>query len=252
MPGSVGTDVQGAIGWLILDNPERRNAVNLDMYTAIPTAVAELTSDPAVRVIILRGAGDEAFNAGSDISEFQEKRIGAAAAADYAAIEYDAWDAVLDIEMPVIALIHGPCMGGGTALALCADIRFAADDARFAVPPAKLGVGYPPRAARALGAAVGMSFALEMVFTAEAIDAQEALRIGLVSAVIPKLELDTHVATVASRIADNAPLTLRATKLALRDDPAAGAAAAACFDSADYREGIAAFTEKRRPKFEGR
>ena len=251
MPGSVTAEVDGPIGRLILDNPDRRNAVDLAMYEAIPAAAQSLADHSDVRVVILRGHGEAAFNAGSDISEFTEKRMGSTEAAAYAAVEHRAHDAVLDLAAPVLALIHGPCMGGGMALALCADLRFAGDDASFAVPPARLGVGYPPRGARALAAAVGPSAALEMIYTAAPMDAAHALRIGLVNAVFPKADLDDRVESTARRIAANAPLTLRAAKLAVRGDPGAEAAARACFDSDDYREGLAAFAEKRRPRFEG-
>jgi enoyl-CoA hydratase len=252
LAGRVQIQVDGPIGWLILDNPERRNAVDLAMYEAIAAAAGSLAATPGMRLVVIRGAGDEAFNAGSDISEFTEKRMGAEAAASYAAVEHRAHDAVLDLPMPVLAMIHGPCMGGGTALALCADLCYAADDASFAVPPARLGVGYPPRGSRALAQAVGSATALELIYTASPVDAAEALRIGLVNEVVAKDQLENRVRDVAARIAANAPLTLRAAKLALRSDPAADAAAAACFDSADYREGLEAFAAKRRPEFEGR
>lgn len=252
MPGTVAVEVADSIGWLILDNSGRRNAVDLAMHEAIPAAAEVLAGNPDLRVVILRGAGDEAFSAGSDISEFEEKRMGGATASEYAAVEHRAHDAVLGLAVPVLAMIHGPCMGGGTALALCADLRFASDDATFAVPPARLGVGYPPRGVNALAAAVGRATALELLFTAAPIDAERALQIGLVNAVIQTPQLDETVAAVAGRMAANAPLTLRAAKQAINGDPDAEAAARACFDSADYREGLAAFAEKRRPEFEGR
>ena len=193
-----------------------------------------------------------AFGAGSDISEFATQRIGAAAER-YNTVEEAAVQAVERIPVPVLALIHGPCMGGGAGMALCADLRFAADDATFAIPPAKLGVGYPVPSTARLAAAVGRSRAKDLIFSGRAVDAAEALRIGLVDAVLPKAMLDGHVAAYAAQIVRNAPLTIAAAKLALDhgDTDATRAAVAACYASDDYREGIRAFGEKRRPVFDG-
>jgi enoyl-CoA hydratase/carnithine racemase len=210
--------------------------------------------------VVLRGEGTTAFGAGSDIREFTERRTGDAARA-YNAVESAAAEAIESIPVPVLAAIHGPCMGGGIGLALCADIRYAADDARFAVTPAKLGVGYPADSMARLARTVGAPRARELVLTARTVDATEAVRIGLVHAVLPKSDLDAHVATVARDIAALAPLTLRAAKASLEDraDGAGGADTArrdaliaACYASADYAEGIRAYLEKRPPDFTGR
>jgi enoyl-CoA hydratase/carnithine racemase len=210
--------------------------------------------------VVLRGAGDVAFGAGSDISEFAEERRGERARR-YNAVEAAAAAAIESITVPVLALVHGPCRGGGIGLALCADVRYAADDATFAVPPASLGVGYPVDSLARLRTVVGPSVAKELLFTARVLDAAEALRVGLVNAVVPKAELDDHVAAVARRIVAGAPLTIAAAKLAVdqlgrpeheRDGAAIAAAVQRCYDSDDYAEGIAAFSEKRAPRFEGR
>ncbi len=251
--GTVRATIDGAIAHLLIDNPARRNAMSLDMYAAVPDAVRSIVEAPDVRVVVLRGAGDIAFGAGSDISEFAAKRTGAAAL-DYNAVEELAVRAVESIAVPVLALIHGPCMGGGAGMALCADIRFASDDATFAIPPAKLGVGYPVTSTARLRETVGVSRAKDLIFSGRAIDADEALRIGLVDAVVPKAALDAHVEAYARLVARNAPLTIVAAKRALAhgDTAETRAAIAACYSSADYAEGIRAFAEKRRPTFEGR
>jgi enoyl-CoA hydratase len=248
----VRASVDGPVGTLVIDNPDRRNAMNLAMYASVPDAVAQVCTDD-VRVVILRGRGTDAFGAGSDISEFATNRTGAAAVS-YNAVEAAAAHAIESIPVPVLALIHGACMGGGVGLALCADLRYAANDARFAVTPGKLGVGYPPDSMARLVAAVGAPRAKELVLTARTIDATEAAHIGLVNAVVAKAQLDAHVAEVAATIATLAPLTLRAAKLALADPDSTATADAVqrCYDSADYAEGIRAYGEKRRARFEGR
>lgn len=254
---TVRVEHSGAVAHLIIDNPDRRNAMTAAMYEATPSAVDELLADEQVRVVILRGEGTEAFGAGSDISEFPTRRLGERAV-DYDAAEHAAWEAIAGIEVPVIAAIHGPCMGGGIAMALQADLRIAADDARFAVPPARLGIAYPPEALARLVQLVGAAQAKHLLFTAEVIDATTAERIGLVQEVVAKAELDERVATLAERIGRLAPLSHRATKasIAALSDPdrlePAAAARRRCYESADFKEGIDAFLEKRRPVFEGR
>jgi enoyl-CoA hydratase/carnithine racemase len=249
--GTIRAEVDGPVGTLVIDNPDRRNAMDLAMYAAVPDAVATLLAHDGLRVVVLRGAGDRAFGAGSDISEFRAKRTGEAAA-HYNATEAAAAHAIESIPVPVLAAIHGACMGGGVGLALCADLRYAADDAKFAVTPAKLGVGYPPDSMGRLVDAVGAPRAKELVFTAQVIDAAEAERIGLVNQVLPKADLDAHVANVAAAISQLAPLSLRAAKSAAHDRASAADDAARCYSSADFLEGIDAHLTKRSPHFEGR
>jgi enoyl-CoA hydratase/carnithine racemase len=239
----------GAVGKLLISNADKHNAMTLGMYEKLPEAVAELAG---TRVVILSGEGTKAFGAGSDISEFKEKRMGAKAAGEYSTVERNATDALLAISSPVIAAIHGPCMGGGLNLALAADVRYCADDAKFAVPPGKLGIGYPLELMELLVRTVGRSTAKELVFTAKVINAEEALRIGLVNAVVPKADLDDYVHAVANDMAKLAPLTLRAAKLACDQLDGAGQACEECYESHDYIEGIEAFMGRRAPEFEGR
>ncbi|MDH3755202.1 MAG: enoyl-CoA hydratase-related protein [Acidimicrobiia bacterium] len=248
---NVRAERSGQVGSLIIDNPDRRNAMTRQMYADVPQAVEQLVAGGDLRCVILRGAGNEAFCAGSDVSEFKTQRT-ANSAADYAGIEHRAFGAIAELSTPTIAAIHGPCMGGGVALATSCDLRIAADDATFSVPPGKLGVGYAVDGAQNLARLIGVPQAKMLLLTACVIDAAEALRIGLVNQVVAKDHLDEHVHDLTQRISQLAPLTLTAAKLALDHRPEAHDAVRACFASADYREGIASFEQKRRPSFEGR
>lgn len=260
MPGQIRTVTEGHLGWIIFDHPERRNAISAHMWDAIPAAAAALDADPTVRVILMRGAGDVAFVSGADISEFENTRTGPHAE------EYDrgnarAFAALANLSKPLIALIHGFCVGGGCALSLTADLRYAAADAMFGIPAARLGLGYTAQGLEALVNIVGYAYAKEIFFTARRFNAAEALQMGLVNRVLPKAELEGHVLQVAAEIAANAPLTIRSAKLSLRelmkqpavrDDAAIAQAIRACYASEDYAEGVRAFLEKRRAAFQGK
>jgi enoyl-CoA hydratase/carnithine racemase len=261
MAGSVRIEREGALAWLIFDHAERRNAITTAMWQALPGAVAELDADPSVRVVVLRGAGDKAFVSGADISEFERARTGADAASEYDRTTARAFDALASLGKPLLAMIHGFCIGGGMATALGADLRYAADDAVFAIPAARLGLGYHMAGLDALARLVGPASAKEILFTARRYTAPAALELGLVNAVFAKSELEREVRAIAAAIAENAPLTLKSAKLTLRElarDPAERDVAAvrgsilACFESDDYREGVRAFLEKRAPRFTGR
>jgi enoyl-CoA hydratase/carnithine racemase len=250
----------GGVAWLALRNPARLNALRLEMWEAIPALVGALDADPAVRVVVLRGDGRDAFASGADISEFGARRADPVSATAYEETTARAFEALLGCAKPVVAMIHGVCIGGGLAVAACADLRVAADDARFALPAARLGLGYHLAGVERLVALVGAANAAEVFFTARQYTAVEALRIGLVNQVVPKVELDDFTTAYVGAIAANAPLTLRAAKRAIREvgrDPgerdvaAVARLIAACFASADYLEGVRAFLEKRAPRFRG-
>ncbi len=257
--GQLRFERDGTIGRMVFDNTARRNAINAEMWRAIPQAMSQFESDPKVRCVILRGEGETAFAAGADISEFEQNRSSGDQVRAYEAAVDAAHAAIQSSAMPVIALIHGFCVGGGLATALSCDLRYADESARFAIPAARLGLGYGVQSNNRLTATVGHAAAREIMYTARLYDAQEALAMGLVNRVIADTDLDEYVEQVALRIAANAPLTVAASKIAFEsliaatgDYAAAEAAVEVCMKSDDYVEGRRAFMEKRKPQFKAR
>lgn len=262
----LGTDkvighIDGAVGHLTLNQPEKLNAMSHGMWSGVIEAMAAFAADDGVRVVILRGAGGRAFCAGADISEFDTLRHTPEAVAKYDGNVRTALDAITEIDKPTIAHIEGYCVGGGFELALCCDLRFATDSSKFGIPAAKLGLGYGFEDVRALVRTVGPAVAKEILFTARRFDAHEAMQMGLVNRVLPADDLAGFVSETAAAITSNAPLTHKASKRTihevlkdreLRDEALCKRLVEACFASADYAEGRKAFMEKRTAQFQGR
>jgi enoyl-CoA hydratase/carnithine racemase len=249
------------IATVTFNRPQVRNAFNLAMWTALPGIVDDLARDPAVRGIVFRGAGEEAFASGADISEFKEQRKDRATAEAYNARTEAAYHAMETCPKPTVAMIYGFCMGGAIAIALACDLRFSAETGKFAIPAGRLGIVYGLHSVKRLVSLVGPAAAKDILFSARALDAAEALRIGFVNRVVPAGELASHTYEYLAKVADNAPLSVQAAKFiveAIVEDGGVarkaeiGRLQIAAFESEDYREGTAAFMEKRRPRFTGR
>ncbi len=248
------------IGWMTFNNPARRNAMSLEMWEGIGAILEDFEKDDSVRVVVMKGAGGKAFVSGADISEFKEKRNNAEAAAHYNAVSEGARSQLSNLAKPLIAMIDGFCLGGGLAVALAADMRFATEQSQFGVPAARLGIAYGFDGLRKLVSLVGPAMANEIMFTANRINANEALRIGLINRVISGDELESTVRDLAMTIVNNAPLSVNASKVTIkevlkdesdRDMDKLARIAKTCFDSADYAEGRQSFMEKRQPVFTG-
>ena len=259
--GRIGLRTEGTVRWLVFDRPARHNALSLGMVEAALAAVRDFCANDAQRVLVLTGGGGRAFISGADLAEFAEERDTAGAERRFSTLSADLFEAVADCPKPTIAAIHGYCFGGGVALAAACDLRYAADDARFSVPAAKLGLAYSLAFTKWVVDLAGPSAAREILYTGRRYDSAEAERLGLVNRVYPKAALDAEVAQIAGTISRNAPLSVRAAKQTIgyllsdpadRDRSACDAAIAACSDSRDFAEGRAAFAEKRQPDFEGR
>jgi enoyl-CoA hydratase len=251
---------EGGVGYLTFNNPERHNAVSLEMWEAASGFLADFAADPKVRVVVLTGAGGKAFVSGADISKFESERSSKEAVDRYNIAVDKANTTVYEFPKPTIAMIRGYCIGGGVGLALCCDMRICSDNSKFGVPAAKLGLGYGYKGIKKLVDVVGPSFAKEIFFTARQFTAAEALQMGLVNRVLPTDELEKYVQEYADTISGNAPLTVDAVKYIVgqvvtpesqRNLQKCEALVLQCFASEDYKEGRKAFMEKRKPQFTG-
>ncbi len=252
---------EGGIGRLTFNNPERHNAMSLEMWQRTAEILADFDQDPAVRVVVLAGAGGKAFVSGADISKFESERASADAQKIYSDAVAGASTGLRDLSKPTIAQIQGYCLGGGLGLAICADIRICSENSRFAVPAAKLGIGYGHEGIGRLMELVGPSVTKDIFFTARQYTAQQAYNCGLVNHVVPVEELKTFVDDYAATVAGNAPLTIAAVKQSVaellkdpgeRDFALCERKTAAALGSQDFIEGRRAFMEKRKPNFQGR
>ena len=259
--GKILQSVADGVGVITFNNPAKRNAMSLDMWEGLGSALIELRDNDDVRVVIMVGSGDKAFVSGADISQFEKVRHNAAASEEYSK-KSEAQRALLaNYPKPIIACIRGFCLGGGMQVAMAADIRVASDNSQFGIPAAKLGIAYGYDGLRHLVSLVGPSWARLIMYTGMKIDSAEALRIGLVDRVSPDAELWDTTMEIARTISGNAPLAIKAAKITIaqvlkdpdkRDMNAIKQIGTDCMDSSDFREGRQAFMEKRKPKFTGK
>ena len=260
MTGKILSEVKDGIGWIIYNNPERRNAVSLSMAAKVAKIISDHIKNDDVRVVIIRGEGGKSFVAGQDISEFEKLRSTRGGVERYERITNSMYDGVRHCPKPVIAMIDGYCMGGGVALACACDIRICSENSVFAVPAGRLGIGYRPNFTRWVVETVGFSTTKEILFTARRYNATEALQIGLVNRVVSVSELTVYVTEYANTIVENAPISVHASKSIVNtvvnspsewDLEEMQKLVDACSNSDDYVEGRRAFMEKRTPKFKG-
>ena len=251
----------GGIGLITFNQPEKRNAMSIEMWLGLDEILRGFETDDTISAVVMRGAGDKAFVSGADISQFEKNRSNADAQKEYDRITSVGRDRFHAFPKPVIAQIRGFCLGGGLAIAMAADLRIASTDSQFGIPAARLSVAYAPDSVRRLIDLVGPSHARMILYTGRRINAAEAERIGLINHCVPVEDLEKTVMDIARAISENAPLSVRASKLTinemLKDESQRNMRAIkdigeVCFNSADFREGRTAFMEKRTPRFLGR
>jgi len=259
--GKILQEIVDGVGIITFNNPDKRNAMSLQMWEGFGAALAALRDDDSVRVVVLKGAGDQAFVSGADISQFEKERHNAQASEQYSRRSAAQRALFADYPKPTIACISGFCLGGGMLVAMLSDIRIAAESSQFGIPAARLGIAYGYDGLKHLVSLVGPSWARLLMYTGMRINSAEALRIGLIERVLPDAELWGATMDIARTISGNAPLAIRAAKLTIaevlkdageRDMEAVKNIGTACMDSEDFREGRQAFMEKRKPQFKGR
>ena len=252
--------VKDGVGYITFNNPEKHNAVSIEMWDALEQILDGFRSSKDIRVIVLSGAGGKAFVSGADISKFDKERSSKEAVLSYNKRTQKVYENLETFPKPTIAMIDGYCIGGGLNLAVCCDIRICSEKSKFAMPAAKLSLGYPFSSIKRLFDVMGPGMAKHFMFTAEKISASEDLACGLVQKLVSEDNIDSYVKDYALNIANNAPLTIKAMKQIgieisknsdERDLLLCEKLASACFDSEDYKEGRKAFMEKRKPNFQG-
>ena len=251
---------QDSVGYIIFNNPEKHNAVSIEMWDALEKFLNQFREDKNIRVVVLEGAGGKSFVSGADISKFDKERSTKEAVLSYNKRTHKVYELLETFPKPTIAKINGYCIGGGLNLAVCCDIRICSEKSKFAMPAAKLSLGYPFASIKRLFDVMGPGMAKHFMFTAEKISANEAVSCGLVQKLVTEENLETFVNDYALTISKNAPLTIKAMKQIgieilknpiERDLSLCDQLASACFDSEDYKEGRKAFMEKRTPNFKG-
>jgi enoyl-CoA hydratase/carnithine racemase len=252
---------RGAVGWIVFNQPAKRNAINGAMWRGIPQAMAQYDADPEVRCVAFRGAGTEAFASGADISEFDEIRAQKSSVAEYDGLLDQVLHSIQDSRKPSVAMIYGFCMGGGLEVALACDLRYCGRSAQFGIPAAKLGLAYNVEGHKRLIETVGHARAREIMFLGRRYNAEEGFAMGLVNQVFHDAELDSAVGGIITQLCENAPLSIANSKTiieeyvkaaGLPDHKVMDAAIDRAARSADYEEGRKAFMEKRKPKFQGK
>ena len=252
--------VEEGVGYITFNNPEKHNAVSIEMWDALEKILDEFRLSKDIRVIVLNGAGGKSFVSGADISKFDKERSSKEAVLSYNKRTQKVYELLETFPKPTIAMIDGYCIGGGLNLAVCCDIRICSEKSKFAMPAAKLSLGYPFSSIKRLFDVMGPGMAKHFMFTAEKISAGEALACGLVQKLVSEENIVTYVRDYALTISQNAPLTIKAMKQIgieilknpdERDLLLCEQLASACFDSEDYKEGRKAFMEKRKPNFKG-
>jgi len=252
---------RGAVGWLVFEQPAKRNALNDAMWRGIAPAMQKFDADPEVRCVAFRGAGSEAFSAGADISEFEKRRASEESVGQYDSLLDQVLHSIQDSRKPSLAMIYGYCLGGGLEIALACDLRYCAASAQFGIPAAKLGLAYNVEGHKRLLETVGHARAREIMFLGRRYPAEEALAMGLVHRVLADDALESFVGEVLKTLSENAPLSIANSKTMIEeyvksvgapDHARMQAAMERCARSDDYKEGRRAFMEKRKPAFRGK
>lgn len=259
--GLISAETRGPVGWLIWDNPTKMNALSPGMYEDAQIVIDSYAADPAIKVVVMRGAGRKAFISGADIKSFDKTRSDPETARKSAEAPARLRHTLINLEKPLIAMIYGYCLGGGLGMALNADMRFASPDSQFSVPAALRGIAYAPSGLKQLVDLVGPSTAKDIMFSARRLKAEEALRVGLINRIVDAEELEAETTQYAETLAANAPLSVRASKFfinqlglerAQRDEARMDAMQLEAANSEDFKEATRSFLEKRKPVFLGR